>query len=779
LLAEHPAGAGPNAPQKEYGYSGGRSIITAQGGGVVTLNPSANQSPDPGQVGTLAVTDISNSGHGSTLTVVNAFDIQSQPPKNNTQQRSAIWSSFQTGPAGVVSLKLKFDWTASGNVNASVEVGGSASARIDFGISYSLDGGSSWTNALSRFRQVSQSGEGSQGDGISEGGSVEVILSPSQNISLVQVRDFMKANATANAPNKVSGAIAESGAGITTSVSNIRLEVDTAPVISNVAAGGITASNATITWNTNENSDSQVEYGTTTAYGQSTTLDPAILTAHSEGLSGLAAGTLYHYRVKSRDATGNLAVSGDFSFTTAPDTTPPTVASFSPAAGATNVNANANVIVTFSEAMTAATVNGATVELRDPSNALVSATVSYNAASLTTTLDPITSLSAGVTYTARVKGDGTDPRVKDVAGNALAADVTWTFTTAQNGSGGIKWLVTDHLGSTRMVIDETGSLGGIQRHDFAPFGEELSAGMGIRSAALGYGDDSTRQKFTGKERDDETGLDFYEARYYESLQGRFTSTDPIILSPERVIDPQQINLYHYARNNPLRFTDPTGEKIEENIPEEYKERYDAWKKEYLSTEAGRKQWAKYADDKNFTLTITVADRGKRQGGVDPNQGAETGNYEWNSEGGLKAATITLGNNINSGYPNPANYPVTSSLQNPDKGYDVSGKVLAATKIAHEFGHVNRTASTDAKLYQLQQQLIPEYRELFFQNRNDPRLAGMARQMGGTPAEISVAREHWAEANTIPYLRDRYPGGKGMPGRIKKAIEAYQKTYPGR
>jgi type VI protein secretion system component Hcp len=147
----------------------------------------------------------------------------------------------------------------------------------------------------------------------------------------------------------------------------------TAPVISNVTAGGITATGATITWNTNENSDSQVDYGTTTAYGQSTTLNPALVTAHSQSLSGLTYGTLYHYRVKSRDAAGNLAVSGDFSFTTAPDTTPPTVTSFSPAAGATNVNSLANVIVTFSEAMTATTVNGSTVELRDPSNTLVSA----------------------------------------------------------------------------------------------------------------------------------------------------------------------------------------------------------------------------------------------------------------------------------------------------------------------------------------------------------------------------------------------------------------------
>jgi RHS repeat-associated protein len=560
LLAEHPADADPNALQKEYRNRRGLPIVTVQGGGVVTLNPSANQSPDPGQGGTLAVTDISNIGHGSTPTGVNAVDIESNPPQNITQMKSARWSSFQGGPSGgIIGLKLKFDWTASGSVYASVEAGGSASARIDFDIYYSIDGGSSWTNALSRFRHVSQSGPGGKTGGISDGGSVEVVLSPSQNISLVQVRDFMRANAAASAPN-ASGYSADSGADITTSVSLIRLEVDTVPVITGVSSSAVTHNSAIISWNTNEPADSQLEYGTTTAYGQSTTLDPSLVTAHSQGLSGLTPSTQYHYRVMSRDATGNLAFSGDHTFTTAaaPDTTTPTVTSFSPAAGATNVNANANVSVTFSEAMDAASVNGSTVELRDPSNSLVSATVSYNTISFTATLNPTATLMAGTTYTARVRGGGTDPRVKDLAGNALAADVTWTFTTAQSGSGEIKWLVTDHLGSTRMVIDETGSLAGIRRHDFAPFGEELSAGVEIRSASNGYSGDSVRQKYDGYERDSETGLDFAGARYFASVQGRFTSIDPIYTKLERLIDPQRLNLYAFTRNNPLLFVDPDG-----------------------------------------------------------------------------------------------------------------------------------------------------------------------------------------------------------------------------
>ncbi|MFP5264745.1 MAG: fibronectin type III domain-containing protein, partial [Blastocatellia bacterium] len=99
---------------------------------------------------------------------------------------------------------------------------------------------------------------------------------------------------------------------------------DTAPpVITSVSSSGVTAGAATITWATNEPSDTQVEYGATSAYGASTPLSPAGVTSHAVTLSGLAAGTAYHYRVKSRDAAGNLAASGDFSFTTGPSAPPP------------------------------------------------------------------------------------------------------------------------------------------------------------------------------------------------------------------------------------------------------------------------------------------------------------------------------------------------------------------------------------------------------------------------------------------------------------------------
>jgi RHS repeat-associated protein len=67
-----------------------------------------------------------------------------------------------------------------------------------------------------------------------------------------------------------------------------------------------------------------------------------------------------------------------------------------------------------------------------------------------------------------------------------------------------------------------------------------------------------QQKFTSKERDNETGLDYSINRYYSPTQGRFTSADPIPMTTQRPADPQQLNLYAYVRNNPLRYNDPYG-----------------------------------------------------------------------------------------------------------------------------------------------------------------------------------------------------------------------------
>ena len=91
----------------------------------------------------------------------------------------------------------------------------------------------------------------------------------------------------------------------------------TAPRISNIKIMGHSGSKATISWTTDEPADSQVEYRTaaSTAYS-STPRDPSLGTSHSQRLTGLASKTVYYFRVKSRDAAGNLATSADRTFTT-------------------------------------------------------------------------------------------------------------------------------------------------------------------------------------------------------------------------------------------------------------------------------------------------------------------------------------------------------------------------------------------------------------------------------------------------------------------------------
>jgi len=105
---------------------------------------------------------------------------------------------------------------------------------------------------------------------------------------------------------------------------------------------------------------------------------------------------------------------------------------------------------------------------------------------------------------------------------------TLSNVVISSGAAKVQWLVPDHLGTPRIILDQTGSLANVKRHDYLPFGEELFAGTGGRTTAMGYvAGDGVRQQFTQKERDVETGLDYFGARHYVNSQGRFTSIDPL------------------------------------------------------------------------------------------------------------------------------------------------------------------------------------------------------------------------------------------------------------
>ena len=107
------------------------------------------------------------------------------------------------------------------------------------------------------------------------------------------------------------------------------------------------------------------------------------------------------------------------------------------------------------------------------------------------------------------------------------------------------FFLADHLGTSQLEFASGGWP--VWQGQFAPFGGEIDNQT-----------TTNHYKFTGKERDAESGLDYMEARYYGSNMGRFMSPDPLMATPERLLDPQEWNMYSYGRNNPLSFSDPMG-----------------------------------------------------------------------------------------------------------------------------------------------------------------------------------------------------------------------------
>lgn len=186
-----------------------------------------------------------------------------------------------------------------------------------------------------------------------------------------------------------------------------------APHIADISAENITFTEATIRWTTNENADSQVEYGTTTSYGSFSSREANLVTTHTITLSNLTPNTTYHFRVRSQDASGNLAISNDFSFVTTGDTQAPTL-----------INITANNL----------TLNTAQIEWSsdEPADSQVEYGLTTNYGSLsphngnrvTTHAITLSNLTAGTAYHYRV-------RSQDAAGN-LAVSNDFTFTTARD-----------------------------------------------------------------------------------------------------------------------------------------------------------------------------------------------------------------------------------------------------------------------------------------------------------------------------------------------------------
>ena len=123
---------------------------------------------------------------------------------------------------------------------------------------------------------------------------------------------------------------------------------------------------------------------------------------------------------------------------------------------------------------------------------------------------------------------------------------------ARNVNGDIKYYVTDHLHSTAIFADKSGAV--LDDNDFYPWGGVVPGIGGTTS--------NNNIKFTGQYRDAESQLDYFGARYYANVNGRFMSPDwaaaPVSVPYAEFGDPQSLNLYSYTKNNPIVRIDPDG-----------------------------------------------------------------------------------------------------------------------------------------------------------------------------------------------------------------------------
>ena len=126
--------------------------------------------------------------------------------------------------------------------------------------------------------------------------------------------------------------------------------------------------------------------------------------------------------------------------------------------------------------------------------------------------------------------------------------------------GGLHYVLSDVQGSSRAVMNNStySSSAIVARHDYLPFGEEISSGVGLRTGPQGYNaSDTNRRKYGLTERDDATGLDHTWWRKYENTAGRWITPDPYNGSMT-VANPQSFNRYAYVGNDPVNLIDPTG-----------------------------------------------------------------------------------------------------------------------------------------------------------------------------------------------------------------------------
>jgi len=268
---------------------------------------------------------VSNSGGGTisgAVSVAAPFTVTSGSPfsLNGPGTSQTVTVRFTPTTTTTVSASLNFA-TGGGTISPIVTGSGIGSVTLSDTtpptIALTAPAASSTVTSTVAVSGIATDNVGVAGvqfrlDGVNLG--AEVATSPSTVYTVTwnttTAPDGLTAVARDAAGNRATSA------GVTVTVANAAAVTgggatgSTAPVISQVSLS-VTKSGATVGWTTNKPSDSQLVYGLTTSYGNSTTPDPTLVTSHSQTISGLTPNTWYHFQMKS-----NNAVSADFKFKT-------------------------------------------------------------------------------------------------------------------------------------------------------------------------------------------------------------------------------------------------------------------------------------------------------------------------------------------------------------------------------------------------------------------------------------------------------------------------------
>lgn len=149
-----------------------------------------------------------------------------------------------------------------------------------------------------------------------------------------------------------------------------------------------------------------------------------------------------------------------------------------------------------------------------------------------------------------VYSPGDEYETTKIASNGANQNTSYYFANGQliakkNPDGSKIYYQNDHLGSTGILTDQSGNL--VEETSYDPWGDIKSGGL------------ASKYLYTGQEKDPETNLNYYNARYYDSSMRRFTQADDVIAN---IYNPQGLNRYSYVNNNPVNYTDPTGHMSE-------------------------------------------------------------------------------------------------------------------------------------------------------------------------------------------------------------------------